>query len=162
MTHAIDARRSDQEEVLNGLLVETFNIILKVEQEALHIYKVQDLSVSGVHTIEAIGDGIGRSMSEIAVKLGVTVATVTVAVNRLVSKGYASRGSSDEDRRVVVASLTERGREIFDLHRKFHNDMVRYATKDLSDDERDILVRGLGKIKEFFERSAALGRMRRR
>src|SRR5690606_4076164 len=77
-----------QERVLNDLLVDTFNIILKVEQEALHIYEVEDLSVAEVHTIDAMGDGPGRSMSEIAARLGVTVATVTVAVSRLVTKGY--------------------------------------------------------------------------
>ena len=150
-----------QERVLNDLLVDTFNIILKVEQEALHIYKVDDLSVAEVHTIDAMGDGPGRSMSEIAARLGVTVATVTVAVNRLVTKGYVKRESSPEDRRVVLACLTDKGRQVFELHRKFHGDMVRYATRDLSEDERDVLARGLGKIKEFFERSAALGRARR-
>lgn len=150
-----------QEKVLNDLLVETFNIILKVEQEALHIYKVDDLSVAEVHTMDAIGDEEGRSMSEIAARLGVTVATVTVSVNRLVAKGYVRRGSSDEDRRVVVASLTETGRGVYDLHRKFHNDMVHYATRGLAEDEREVFARALGKIKEFFERSAALGKARR-
>ncbi len=150
-----------QEQVINDLLVETFNIILKVEQEALHIYKVDDISVSEVHTMDAIGDEEGRSMSEIAARLGVTVATVTVSVNRLVAKGYVQRGSSREDRRVVVASLTDAGKEIFNLHRKFHHDMVRFATRGLDENENEVLARSLGKIKSFFERSAALGKARR-
>ncbi|BDR74034.1 hypothetical protein K144316041_27420 [Clostridium tetani] len=41
--------------VLNELLVDTFNDILTIEQNALQSGEFRDLSVTEMHTIEAIG-----------------------------------------------------------------------------------------------------------
>ena len=50
-------------------------------------------------------------MSTVARELNVTVGTLTIAVNNLVKKGYIQRMRSQEDRRVVLISLTEQGEE---------------------------------------------------
>jgi DNA-binding MarR family transcriptional regulator len=113
--------------VLNELLVSTFNDILSIEQKALHAGVFKDLSVTEVHTIEAIGMYGTKTMSEVAGIIGITVGTLTTAINHLVRKEYVTREKSEADRRVVHISLTSKGKLAYRVHEKFHADMVRGA-----------------------------------
>lgn len=72
--------------VLNELLVELFNDIMQIEQNSLKQGKLNDLSVTEIHTIEAIGMYEPRSMSEVAADLRITVGTLTTAINKLIKK----------------------------------------------------------------------------
>ena len=62
-----------------------------------------------MHVIEAVGPGEGNNMSSIARKLNITVGSLTTAMNSLVKKGYVVRERSEEDRRVVLIKLTDKG-----------------------------------------------------
>lgn len=53
------------------------------------------------------------TMGELARRLGVTEKTITGIVDRLEKKGLAERGRLASDRRVVEASLTEKGRDLW-------------------------------------------------
>ena len=92
--------------VLNELLVDIFNDILVIEQRALSEGEFKDLSITEIHTIEAIGMYEARSMSEVAKDLKITVGTLTAAVNNLVKKDYVERKRVEQDRRVVLIQLT--------------------------------------------------------
>ena len=59
------------------------------------------VSITEIHIIEKIGDREPVRMSEVARSIGVTLATLTVACDKLVSKGLVRRVRSQEDRRVV-------------------------------------------------------------
>ena len=63
-------------------------------------------------------------MSTVAKKMSVTVGTLTTAINNLVKKGYVSRIRSAEDKRVVLLSLTEKGRKVYRRHAAYHKKMV--------------------------------------
>ncbi|MEF9952726.1 MAG: MarR family transcriptional regulator [Clostridium sp.] len=140
----------DKRRIINELLVEIFNDILIIEQKSISYGEFKDLSVTEVHTIEAIGVDKLKSMSEIAADLQITVGTLTIAVNNLVKKGYVERQKSENDRRVVRISLTKRGRLVHRLHEKFHNDMVGASIGGLTEEESDILAKSLDKLNNFF------------
>lgn len=74
------------EEILNSLFVEVFNDILLIEQKTLKSGVLSDLSVTEIHTIEAIGYKDSRTMSEVANDLNITVGTLTTAINKLIKK----------------------------------------------------------------------------
>ena len=57
----------------------------------------------------------GITSSQIAERLGVTKATVTSTVNRLVDKGYVVRERSEDDGRVRPLRLSERTREDYEM-----------------------------------------------
>lgn len=137
--------------VINDLLVDTFNDILTIEQEALKSGALNDLSVTEIHTIQAIGMYELKNMSEIASDLSITVGTLTMAINNLVKKKYAERVRSEEDRRVVQVRLTKRGKVAYRLHEKFHKDMVNATVEGLSPDEEKVLISSLEKLNNFFK-----------
>ncbi|WMJ80123.1 MarR family transcriptional regulator [Clostridium sp. MB40-C1] len=137
--------------VVNELLVDIFNDILTIEQTALKSGKLNDLSVTEVHTIAEIGMYEPRTMSEVAADLGITVGTLTASINNLVKKGYVERKRDDKDRRVVKITLTRRGKLAYRVHEKFHIDMVNESIKGLTEDDEKLLVCALGKLNEFFK-----------
>lgn len=146
MTEAAQRRRH-----VNDLLVETFNSILRVEENVVRNRLTEGLTISEVHTIHAIGLHGSSPMNVIAARLDVTLATCTTAVGKLVTKGFAERSRSDADRRQVLASLTKEGRQAYRVHELFHKEMVDAAFADLTEEEEAVLVRALTKVKGFFE-----------
>lgn len=135
--------------VLSELLVKTFNEILAVEEYEIRKGPLNNLSVSEIHTIDAIGMYRPRTMSQVAMDLNITVGALTAAVNNLVRKGYVSRARDESDRRIVNISLTKRGKIAFRIHEKFHLDMVRRTMDGLAEQER-ILIDSLKKLNDFF------------
>lgn len=134
---------------VNKLLIEVFNDILTIEENALKNGAFKDISVTEVHTIEAIGMYIPKTMSDVARKLNITVGTLTVAINNLVKKGYVKRKRSEIDRRVVKISLTNKGRLIYRVHEKFHSDMIKAIIVGLSEQETQVFNKALINISDF-------------
>ncbi|MGL5416554.1 MAG: MarR family winged helix-turn-helix transcriptional regulator [Clostridium sp.] len=140
-----------KKKVLNELLVQIFNDILQIEEQALKQGVLNDLSVTEIHTLEAIGLYTERTMSEVAQDLKITVGTLTTAINKLIKKEYVERKRIEEDRRVVLIKLTKRGKLAYRLHEKFHNDMINATIKGLSEDEEDTLISSLERLNDFFK-----------
>ena len=104
-----------------------------------------------MHIIEAIGIKEPRTMGTISKTLGVTMGTLTVGINGLVKKGYVIRTRSEEDRRVVYASLTPKGNAAYNHHMKFHQDMIKHITGDLSKDEAAVLIKTFTRLEDYFK-----------
>lgn len=137
-------------ETINDVLVNLFNEIMDIEERALITTEYKDVSVNDMHVIEAVGIGAARSMSAVAKSLSVTVGTLTIAMNHLVKKGYVERRRSEEDRRVVLVSLSEKGERAYHHHRMFHEKMVMAVMKDLNPQETEALTEALLKLQDFF------------
>lgn len=137
--------------VLNELLVQLFNDILQIEEKTLKSGSISDLSITELHTIEAIGMYKERTMTEVAQDLKITVGTLTTAINKLIKKGYVERKRIEEDRRVVLIHLTKKGKLAYRLHEKFHNDMINETIDGLGEKEEEILISSLERLKVFFK-----------
>ncbi|GLC29868.1 MarR family winged helix-turn-helix transcriptional regulator [Clostridium omnivorum] len=137
--------------ILNELLVENFNDLISIEQKALSEGEFSDLSITEIHTIEAIGMYSARTMSEVAADLDITVGTLTIAINNLVKKGYVERRRAEEDRRVVLIQLNKRGKLAYRIHNKFHMDMIKATIEDITEEEEQVLVKALEKLNNFFK-----------
>ena len=110
----------------------------------------QDLTNNDMHVIEAVGLGDGNNMSSIARKLNITVGSLTTAMNSLVNKRYVERHRSEEDRRVVLVKLTEKGVKAYHHHEDYHRQMTQAILDKLDDTELPVLVKTLDALSEFF------------
>lgn len=135
---------------LNEVLVRLFRNINSIEEQVIRKSEYQNMTTNDMHVIEAIGIHEPRNMTAVARALMVTTGTLTISVNSLVKKGFVERTRSEEDRRVVLVSLTEKGREAYRNHEKFHADMVAAITEELSDEEQVILEKALSRLNRFF------------
>lgn len=136
--------------MINTVLVNLFREIQDIEERALITSEYKDISGNDMHILEAIGIGQPKNMSSVAKILSVTVGTLTIAINNLVKKGYVNRTRSEEDRRVVLISLSEKGTEAFYHHEKFHKEMVDAVLKGLKKEEAEVLTQALSKLETFF------------
>jgi len=143
----------DFEKSLNYVLVDTFNLILKYEE--ISIKKIADvpITITEAHMIEVIGvrEYEEISVSEIAAALNISVPTTTVAVKKLESKGFITKVPCAKDGRRTIINLTEKGKKIEKAHRLFHTRMVRNISRQLPEDEKDILFKAVTKLSEFFK-----------
>lgn len=139
------------QKVLNELLVQIFDDILKIEEKTLKQGPLSDLSVTEMHTLEAIGMYTQRTMTEVAQDLKITVGTLTTAINKLIKKDYVARKRIEEDRRVVLVELTKKGKLAYRVHEKFHNDMITATIDGLSEGEEEVLISSLEKLNDFFK-----------
>ncbi len=136
---------------LNELLVKLFNDILQIEEQSLQGEHFSDLSITEIHVIEAIGIGQERNMSSVARDLDITIGTLTIAINNLLRKGYVNRTRSEEDRRIVLISLTQKGESAFRHHSQFHDEMIRTTISRLSEEEIKVLISALENINGYFK-----------
>ena len=119
-----------------------FKDILDIEERALITSEYKDISVNDMHIMEAIGIQEPKNMSTVA---------KAIAINHLVKKGYVERTRSEEDRRVVLVSLSEKGEKAFLHHKIFHEKMVMAVLDDLNPKETKDLTRALLKLQNFFD-----------
>ena len=135
---------------LNELLVEIYrNIEILVESELKE--SRLNLSISEIHLIELIAKaGGGMTVSEIAERLKVTRPSVTVAVNKLVQKGYCEKRRREDDGRAVAVALTKAGRKVEAFHARCHRSMIREISDDLTENEKAELLRTMSRINTYF------------
>ena len=138
-------------ETVNDYLVSVFNDILTIEESELKKSQFNDLSITEMHTIEAIGMYKKKTSSEVAKELSITVGTLTVAINNLVKKGYVERLRSEDDRRVVKLGLTKKGKLLFRVHQHFHREMVKNILKGMEQEEEQALLRALKNLHDFLQ-----------
>ena len=141
----------DLYESMNEFLVGIFKDIMDIEEKAIITSEFKDITNNDMHIIEAIGISEPKNMSTVAKSLSVTIGTLTIAMNNLVKKGYVERVRSQEDRRVVLLSLSKKGRKAYEHHKVFYNNMIQATVDKLTEEEKNILAKALVNLKGYFE-----------
>ena len=134
---------------LNKILATLFNNVLKVEEAVMKKSRGHNLSVTEIHTLEAIGQGEAKTMTHVADTLKINISTLTSAINKLVTKGYVNRFRIPEDRRMVMVELSETGVRAVREHEAFHLVMIRDALSQLPPEETGRLIESLENVNEF-------------
>ena len=146
--------RGDEEQ-LNELFVCTFHKVLAWEERELRNMGCKNLTVKELHVLDAIyrlEKQNHHMMTRVAKEMDISVGALTTAINTLVKKGYVQRGYREDDRRIVLVSLTKEGEDANQLHEKYHQSMISEVGKSLSKEELKILVQSLYKMDDFLRK----------
>ncbi|WGL53180.1 MarR family transcriptional regulator [Nocardioides sp. BP30] len=98
-----------------------------------------DLSIGAMSVLAGLERFGDMTLGALAQRERVQPPSMTRTVNCLEDGGYAVRQPSDTDRRQVVVSLTDRGRETLLADRARRNEWLAQRLADLTDAERAIL-----------------------
>ena len=140
---------------LNDILVDTFRVILKVEEQALKNTGRIDLTINELHLLEAVGKRKeGRTISDIAEELNVTLPSVTIAINRLVKKKYVEKTKDGNDGRMVYVTLTKPGQKMDRFHKFFHEQMIHDIGLEITEEEKLVFLKGVRRINQFFRKKS--------
>ena len=144
------------ENQITGVLLELSNRISRLEEINLRSVVGPIVTATEAHILDVIGRTSEKmSVSEVAAALQITVPTITVALKKLVDKGFITKTACITDGRRFLVSLTGQGEKIFEMHRNFHKRMVEAATAGLSHDEKAALFSCAKKLSEFFMPASA-------
>ena len=127
---------TQQQQTINGFLVDVFNDVLRLEERSLR-KELTGLSLTELHvleTVQRVSEERGGTMADVAAALGVTSGTLTIAVKTLEQKGYVRRERDDADRRRVIVRLTDKALPALRRHAEFHRALVTGATERLTDE----------------------------
>ena len=143
----------DFEKSLNHVLVDTFNMILKFEESSLKKIVSVPVTITEAHMIEAIGtqENEETTVSDISSLLGISMPTTTIAIKKLESKGFIKKAPCATDGRRTIISLTEMGKRVNRAHNIFHRRMVKNISKQLKENEKEVLYGAVVKLSEFFK-----------
>ncbi len=125
------------------LLLDTYGLIEQTQEEALLKGAFSNLTKAEMNTLNRIGPYTECSMGETAAKLGITTGTLTVSIKRLTKKGYVKRRKDDKDRRLVLLSLTRKGKLAYRMYRKFHRLLVEGVLAEMDDVSETVFLRML-------------------
>ncbi|GMQ60701.1 MarR family winged helix-turn-helix transcriptional regulator [Vallitalea sediminicola] len=107
---------------------------------------IGNLTIAEIGIMDAIGLNSEKTIKEIAQQLEVAVSTPTKTMDRLVKKGYIVRKTSDEDRRMVVSTLTEKGHNALIKVTTMRQKKIMEISKKLTTEEIDQLLLILDKL----------------
>lgn len=107
-----------------------------------------DISASEARLLWKIG-ACPKTVSTLADEMGLTLPSVTVAVQKLQKKGYVSKERSKEDGRVVFASLTPKGSRMAQIYRYVQENAARGASAGFTEEEKAAFVSGLNKVNQY-------------
>ncbi len=140
------------EKALSENLAEIYRNVSKLEENALKEGKI-DLTVAEVHLVCVLSKySEGITVSGIARLLDVTKPTATVAVGKIVKKGYAVKQSCSNDGRQVNVKLTPEGERLTHLHERCQRNVIKKLGHSFSDEERQILLRAIDKLNIYFKK----------
>ena len=148
-------------EKIESLLDEFYKTYYKIEEINLS-QVIKCLTTTELHVIEAIGEE-SLTMNELSDRLGITMGTASVAVNKLTEKYFIERNRSDEDRRKVYVQLSKKGLLAYKYHVSFHSNILEKVTTDIKKEKLDTfvevfqtIVHNLNKIKKDIQPESIL------
>jgi MarR family 2-MHQ and catechol resistance regulon transcriptional repressor len=139
------------ESLKDGTGVHVFLVMWKavnaVETYAQHSIAELEMCGSDFAILEALLHKGPLPINEIGRKVLLTSGSITVAVDRLESKGWVERRASGTDRRAKIVHLTKAGKELIGrVYARHAADMEQLASASLTKAERETLIRLLKKI----------------
>ncbi|RLL91978.1 MarR family transcriptional regulator, partial [Mesotoga sp. HF07.pep.5.2.highcov] len=87
-----------------------------------------------------------QSMSSLAKEYSMTKSNVTVLVDDMESKGYLARIRSEEDRRVIMITLTQRGKAFFESFLKNFSRLISTFIRKVGAEDLAIITDGFERI----------------
>lgn len=136
--------------LLNQILKDLFFKILKIQAKIVSRAAEENISRTEMHTLEAIEGSEYVTLTQIADKLGVTKATSSVTVKRLVKKGFVRKVKEENDKRISTLKLTKKGVDSCSKHHDFHEGLVNGILHDFKIEEYPHVIKSMQALLDYF------------
>lgn len=118
----------------------------EMEELAREELNIKELTTAQMHYLEIINEMSNPNITELATEMRLTKPTVTVALDKLILKGYVAKVQSDEDRRSSHLHLTKKGMQINQMHERAHSQFAELMLETLDAKELEDLTVLLEKL----------------
>lgn len=110
-----------------------------------------ELSYAQYGLLFALCDGEPRSSRELALAADISPATAAEMLDSLAASGLVARTRSEDDKRIVLTSLTERGKTVVDERRTRYEPRWRAALSEFSQEDLRTTARVLDALRRMFD-----------
>jgi DNA-binding MarR family transcriptional regulator len=133
-------------EKIVAVLSKLSNSLAEMEELARAESNLKELTISQMHYLEVISQLTNPNVTELATEMQLSKPTVTVALEKLLQKGFVAKVVSDEDRRSSHLHLTKKGMQINLMHEKAHTQFAELMAESLEPAELEQLTTLLEKL----------------
>jgi DNA-binding MarR family transcriptional regulator len=113
-----------------------------------------ELSYAQYGLLFALSDGESKSSRELALAADISPATAAEMLDGLAASGLVQRVRSADDKRIVLTSLTDRGKGLVDQRRATYEPRWRAALSEFSQEELVSATRVLDALRGMFDELA--------
>lgn len=96
------------------------------------------------------------TVSEIGKRLCISRPNMTPLLNKLIDEELINRHNSENDRRVLIVSLTDNGRDFVNQYKQYIMDKMRESFQDIKDNELAKLDESLQTLQSFISKLSVL------
>ncbi|ARC89399.1 MarR family winged helix-turn-helix transcriptional regulator [Rhodovulum sp. MB263] len=132
-------------------LVALRRILRATELYGRELARAAGLTAVQIRVLQIVAETGQSTPKTIATRMGVSQATMTTLIDRLVAKGLVDRRRSETDRRQMIIAITGLGRESIDRAPDPLHDRYVIAFERLPDWEQAMLVAALERVASLLD-----------
>jgi len=125
-------------------------MVMRVIRNELRKYGAKEVSMPQFRTLNFVYRKEGVSLSEVADHIGLTLPTMSMLVDGLVTRGLINRQEDPEDRRRMTLMLTEPGRVRLESARGATVAYLEERLRQLSASDRATITTAMRTLRELF------------
>ncbi|MFA6251824.1 MAG: MarR family transcriptional regulator [Candidatus Paceibacterota bacterium] len=112
--------------------------------------EIYNLTIGQVEILHVIREKKQIPMKDVSDFLDITPPSATSMINNLVTNGILERKLDRIDRRIILLTMTEKGKMVFEKAKKERAAAFKKVVSNLSQEEKDVLIKLLKKIQEQY------------
>lgn len=131
---------------------EAFRQLRRLIHAEWNRFNVKGLGMTDAKMVLLLSEHGPQKASVMAELLQITSGAVTGIADRLINFGYIDRERSEEDRRIVLLTITDEGRQLVDGIMRVREDLMLRLYEGFSLEDMDITVSMFTRMSENLER----------
>ncbi|MBD2198986.1 MULTISPECIES: MarR family winged helix-turn-helix transcriptional regulator [Calothrix] len=134
-------------------VMETVPLLMRFIRADMRSHNAESLSIPQLRSLAFLNRNPGASLSEVAEHLGVTCATASTTIERLVQRNLVERNDHPQERRRIVLNLTEAGTMLLKQSQATTRAHIADILESLTPEQVSNLEEGLTLLKNVFEQT---------
>ncbi|MBD2139109.1 MarR family transcriptional regulator [Anabaena sp. FACHB-1237] len=134
-------------------VMETVPLLMRFIRTEMRTHSADSLSIPQLRSLAFLNRNPGASLSEVAEHLGVTCATASTTIERLVQRHLVQRTDNPQERRRIVLNLTKEGKTLLEQSQEKTRAEIAEIIESLTPEQVSKIEEGLSLLKNVFEQT---------
>ncbi|MBD2364193.1 MarR family transcriptional regulator [Anabaena minutissima FACHB-250] len=132
-------------------VMDTIPLLMRFIRTDMRTHSPDSISIPQLRSLAFLKRRPGASLSEVADHLGVTCATASTTIERLVQRLLVQRTDNPQERRRVVLNLTPEGKQMLEQSQEKTRGHIAEILQDLTPEQISHIEHSLTLLKKVFE-----------
>ncbi|UKO99553.1 MarR family winged helix-turn-helix transcriptional regulator [Nostoc sp. UHCC 0870] len=134
-------------------VMDTIPLLMRFIRADMRTHSPDSISIPQLRSLAFLKRRPGASLSEVADHLGVTCATASTTIERLVQRLLVQRTDNPQERRRIVLNLTPEGKHLLEQSQAKTRAHIAEILQDLTPEQISQIEHGLTLLKNVFEQT---------